>query len=98
MSPQILNLLITFVEDKQEMWKGFLYVVLLAITSILIGKQSCRESELKPRIKQRLTALYSFKTLYEKSSLLHCLKGQCHSDFRFSTWISFPQALIIRAV
>jgi hypothetical protein len=36
-SPQILNLVIAFVEEKQEMWKGFLYVVLLGITSILIG-------------------------------------------------------------
>jgi hypothetical protein len=39
-SPQILNLVIAFVEEKQEMWKGFLYVVLLGITSILIGPLS----------------------------------------------------------
>ncbi len=30
-------------------------------------------------------------------SILLCLKGQCHEifDFKFSTWISFPQPLII---
>ena len=36
-NPQLLNLLITFVEEKQEVWKGYLYIVLLALISLLIG-------------------------------------------------------------
>ena len=36
-NPQVLNLLIAFVEERQEMWKGYLYVVLLGVTSFLIG-------------------------------------------------------------
>ena len=37
-NPQLLDLLIQFVEEKQEVWKGYLYVVLLGIVSFLIGK------------------------------------------------------------
>ena len=36
-NPQLLNLLIEFVEEKQEMWKGYLYVVVLGVVSFLIG-------------------------------------------------------------
>ena len=35
--PQLLNLLIVFLEERQEMWKGYLYVILLGLTSFLIG-------------------------------------------------------------
>ena len=41
-NPQMLNLLITFVEEKQEAWKGYLYIILLAMISFLIGKKSIR--------------------------------------------------------
>ena len=37
-NPQILNLLITFVEEKQEKWKGYLYIVLLGIVSFTVGR------------------------------------------------------------
>ena len=36
-NPQLLNLLIEFVEEKQEMWKGYLYVGVLGAVSFLIG-------------------------------------------------------------
>lgn len=38
-NPQILNLLISFVQGDEEMWKGYLYVAVLTIVSFLIGKQ-----------------------------------------------------------
>lgn len=38
-NPQLLDLLIEFVEEKQEMWKGYLYTGLLAIVSFLIGNR-----------------------------------------------------------
>ena len=37
-NPQILNLLISFVQGDDEMWKGYLYVAVLTVVSFLIGK------------------------------------------------------------
>ena len=45
LNPQILNLLIEFVEERQEMWKGYLYVVILGISSFCIGTYVCMNTD-----------------------------------------------------
>lgn len=44
-NPQILNLVISFVELKQEMWKGYLFVIIFGLISIGIGKLRLDEDQ-----------------------------------------------------
>ena len=68
-NPQVINVFIQFVEEKQEYWKGYLYMTILGLTSVLIAMFDTRYWNQMELLSMRVyTAITA--TIYKKSLTL----------------------------
>ena len=68
-NPQVISIFIQFVEERQEFWKGYLYMILLGLTSVMVALMDTRYWNSMELLSMRVyTAITA--TIYKKSLTL----------------------------